>query len=254
MAAHPDWVPHYVRETCVIESGQVAPKVLGVHIGQNQDADADMRQIIDKTRKQRVALPEIESPPAELTLQRGCLNLGKATYLVRCNGDQLSTDVLGAFDSGMAGGVEDTLWGPLTEEGWMQATMSVDAGGLGLREAAELALPMFVSSRVIARPLVAEMGKHLAEASICQLTDFMSLYDSRTEAALRRWLDRIPLETHSEANDIIRDAAQCATERWHAWCDQSSVTAPTLGDAPATDELRQPGMGIIGDVASEDTE
>ena len=104
MASHTDWAAQYIQDTCVIVHGSEAPKVLGVHIGSGEDAAADMRKICEKTEQQRNGVQEMNSTPAELTLQRCCLNLGKASYMLRCKGDLVASEASCIFDGGMAGG------------------------------------------------------------------------------------------------------------------------------------------------------
>ena len=66
-----------------------------------------------KTDALRRAVAEANDPATELTLNRVCLGLGKTNYLLRCQGDRISQDVLARFDRGMCAGVENSLWGPL---------------------------------------------------------------------------------------------------------------------------------------------
>ena len=98
----------------------------------------------------RIVIQELNSPAAEVTLQRCCLNVSKASYLLRCSGDSVREEVLCNFDGGMASGLESALWGTLPDDSWTQATLAVDAGGLGMRGSQAVALPAFLASRVVA--------------------------------------------------------------------------------------------------------
>ena len=68
----------------------------------------------------------------------------------------------------------------MTCEAWLQTTLGIGAGGLGLREAAEIALSTFVASRVASTLLVAEMAaasrlRGLALPALPQAYDFRLL-------------------------------------------------------------------------------
>ncbi len=129
---------------------------------------------------------ELNAPPVELALQRCCLGGSKAGYLLRCNGDRVSDSMLRKFDAGMAAGLESALWEPLPDDSWIQASLAVDAGGLGMRSTQSVALPAFTASHITARPLVAEMAQHTEEAGLCPSALCMRVYDERTQAALAR--------------------------------------------------------------------
>ena len=142
----------------------------------------------------------LESPQCEVVLQRRCLDVSKASYTLRCNGDLVPTSLLQRFDAGLRSGTEETLYRQLTDEGWLQATLGVDAGGLGLRDATSIVLPAFLASRTTARPLVAEMAEHLHQAGICEALLFMEEYDLRTSSALDRWCATLPQEVSAQVH------------------------------------------------------
>ena len=62
------------------------------------------------------------------------------------------------------GSVASSLAGDLPDRSWWQATTGVTVGGLGLRTAVTVALPAFVASRILSRPLEVTMVDHLCAA------------------------------------------------------------------------------------------
>jgi len=252
-AAHPDWASAYIQQTCKVGKASDAPKVLGVHVGGLATCSADMDDICSKVQYARDCIQELNSPASELTLQRCCLNVSKAGYLLRCNGDRIDDARLRKFDLGMAAGLESALWAPLSDDAWVQASMVVDAGGLGMRESQSIALPAFVASRVAARPLVAEMARHTAEAGICPEDICMRLYDQRTCSAYERWLGEMPVDMHVHIRVTLDDAADQAAARWRSWCEGSQ---PPVQQADRNDSVpvAGAGAGIIGQVGSQDVE
>ena len=68
---------------------------------------------------------------------------------------------------------------------WRQATTGVWAGGLGLRAAVTVALPAFVASRILSRPLVVTMVDNLCAAIGASRSVIMAEYDARFHTPLR---------------------------------------------------------------------
>ena len=74
----------------------------------------------------------------------------------------------------------------------MQATLGVDAGGLGLRDASLVARPAFIASRVASRLLVTEMASHLNDAGLCSVAQCMEAFDDRTQQEVQRRSQALP--------------------------------------------------------------
>ena len=151
-------------------------------------------------------------------LHRRCFDVSKVGYILRCNGDLVNDESLAAFDASLRHGTEDALHGKLLDEGWIQATLSVDAGGLGLREASECALPAFIASRVASRPLVAAMCAHVEEEGPGSAARCMREYDRRTHVAAQRLRDVLPAGVHDAVRIHLEEAAALAERRWRNWC------------------------------------
>ena len=107
----------------------------------------------------------------------------KLGYALRCQGDIFERDVLERFDDDLRSAVECILGGDLPDHAWVQATLGVQAAGLGLRESSSVALPAFVASRIVARPLVLHMASHMEAADLATVDAIAGLYDERTNAA-----------------------------------------------------------------------
>ena len=75
-------------------------------------------------------MQDLEHASSELTLQRRCLG---AQYALRCISDRIRTGTLGSFDRAARSKVEDALGGVISDARRVQATLGVDAGGLGYR-------------------------------------------------------------------------------------------------------------------------
>ena len=253
-ANNPEWAGDYIKSTCVVQACAEAPIVLGVHLGGLAVVDRDMTEITEKVDRTRLLVEKMNCPPAELTLQMTWLNLSKATYLMRCNGDRISQERLTSFDRGMASGVESALWGPLPADSWIQATVSVDAGGIGLRQASTTNLAASIASRTASQPLVEEMAKHTEEAGICSADTLMKVFSDRTQVAVDSFLGTLPEAVRSDVVDAIADAHAAAYKRCQSWCAGAESGGEPFEDGNAAAEVRQPGAGIIGEVGSGDVE
>ena len=81
------WAGSHISSTCKVLQASVAPKVLGAQLGESRAITADFRGVTAKTEIARQAVRSLNNAPCELTLQRRCLDVGKASYILRCNGD-----------------------------------------------------------------------------------------------------------------------------------------------------------------------
>ncbi len=176
----------------------------------------------------------------------------KLNYHNVYNGDRIADLALHRFDAGMAKGLESTLWDPLPDDSWIQATLAVDAGGLGMRDTRTIALPAFLASRVHERPLVMEMAAHCDDAGICPAALCMAAYDSRTKAAFDRWLLDLPAEVHEEVRRVLDDAPDAASTRWRSLCEGVEPPADVGDDDDAAPAPRT--AGVVAPVGTEDPE
>ncbi|CAK0886405.1 unnamed protein product [Prorocentrum cordatum] len=227
------WANGYISDTCRVEEAATAPKAAWASI------------------------MELDHPQCELTLQRRCLDVSKCSYILRCNGDRIPECELHRFDDFLRVGVETSLAGRLPDVGWIQATLAVDAGGIGMRESAAIALPAFIASRVSSRPLVNEMFQHIENAGIGSRVSPLHRYDQRTNAALRRWLDSLPQGARDQVHDAVERAAGSAERRWRDWRsgEEGDGEANEEAEGPARPRgSRRPAAGLVPDASAEDPE
>ena len=79
-------------------------------------------------------------------LLRHCFAIPKLMYFLRSAPSFKFKDVLKDYDEHLRLGLENILNVQLDEESWVQSTLPVSKGGLGIRLASDLALPAFLSS------------------------------------------------------------------------------------------------------------
>ena len=117
-----------------------------------------------------------------MVFTRQCADVSTLVYHMRINVDLLDQDR--SLLTGSCGPLSASLSGDLLDHSCWQATTGVTCGGLGLRTALRIALPAFVASRIMCRPLVSTMVDHFSLAFGVPKQSIMAEYDARTDAAL----------------------------------------------------------------------
>ena len=112
----------------------------------------------------------------------------------------------------------------------LQATTGVSVGGLGLRTAVTVALPAFVASRILSRPLVVTMVDHLCAAIGASRQTIMAEYDARTDEALSRLASTLPTAT---ALDLPAKLDEAYAESHLSWQNVLSGSEPAMRDQPS---------------------
>ena len=186
------WDTAYVRDTVVVLSPDAGATALGSAFGTREQINARAWESVRACDELRSAVNGVDHAPTELVLTRQCADVSKLMYHMRINGDILDHDLLASFDGQLRASVATSLAGDLPDHSWWQATTGVAVGGLGLRTAVTVALPAFVASRILSRPLVATMVDHLCAAIGALRQPIMAEYDAHTDEALSRLASTLP--------------------------------------------------------------
>ena len=109
-------------------------------------------------------------------------------------------------------------------------TTGVSVGGLGLRTAVTVALPAFVASRILSRPIVVTMVDHLCAAIGASRQTIMAEYDARTDEALSRLASTLPTAT---ALELLAKLDEAHTESHLSWQNVLSGSEPAMRDQPS---------------------
>ena len=224
------------------------PKVLGAWLGDNATATQHFLSTCAKVGKQREGIAQLDNAQCELVLQRRCFDVSKVSYLLCLNGDRVDTRALEEFDAALRGATEDALRGRLRDEGWVQATLGVDAGGLGLREASAV-----VASRASSQPLIRDMCRHMSDEGLADVDTCMHAYDDRTRNAIQDLLAEMPEGVSDSIVEQVGAAEASAQRRWISWCSGNEVEPEEQGN-PSTATSRRPGTNVVAEVGSEDPE
>ena len=223
------WDTAYVRDTVVVLSPDAGATALGSAFGTREQINARAWESVRACDELRSAINGVDHAPTELVLTRQCADVSKLMYHMRINGDILDHDLLTSFDGQLRASVATSLAGDLPDHSWWQATTGVAVGGLGLRTAVTVALPAFVASRILSRPLVATMVDHFCAAIGASRQTIMAEYDARTDEALSRLASTLPTAT---ALDLLAKLDEAYAECHLSWQNVLSGSEPAMQDQP----------------------
>ena len=125
----------------------------------------------------------------------------------------------------------------------------MSVGGLGLRTAVTAALPAFVASRILSRPLVVTMVDHLCAAIGASRQTIMAEYDARTDEALSRLASTLPTAT---ALELLAKLDEAYAESHLSWQNVLSGSEPAMRDQPSS--APRHAQGITPDDGDGDDE
>ena len=108
-------------------------------------SDAIMMEKLDALKLMGERLAMIDSHDA-LFLLKNCFAIPKLTYFLRTAPFFKKKDILHLYDEELKNALETILNVPLEGDAWIQCTLPVKKGGLGICKASEIALPAFLSS------------------------------------------------------------------------------------------------------------
>jgi hypothetical protein len=207
--------------------------ILGAPIGPPEFCGEHVAKRLAKVRPMMEKLLSLGDLQAALILLRHCLGFGRAVFAMRTCPPELIAPQLRDFDELVKQTFGDLLCRPLTRENWLQATLSLRNGGMGLRSTHRHAEAAYIGSVNATWELVVSLCKHpelLAErplahtwAALIAKASFVLPEDASLEEAsqdnLSAWLDRLDFEVLHK-NAPARDKARllAVTQPWaDAW-------------------------------------
>ncbi|CAK9078242.1 unnamed protein product [Durusdinium trenchii] len=155
--------------------------LLGAPIGNQQFCDHTISSTQSKATQPLLhAISQLPDPQTCLLLLRHCASFCKIAYIKRFTPTSLVAAAFLAFDGAVRQCLETSCTGPLTEQAWLQASLSTGSGGLGLRHAHLHGAAAYAASV-------------LATADLCSSIDCH--YNQQSgEEALRQVNQRLPAE------------------------------------------------------------
>ncbi len=127
-------------------------QLLGAPIGSSSFIPPFIQSKVQDCKRLWEALQFLDDPQTALLLLRMCLAFCKIAYLLRTT--PLHTFNWSQYDNGIRSSLDQILGTTLSDPAWMQATLPLKHGGLGLLSPARLAQSAFVGSLLFTQQLL----------------------------------------------------------------------------------------------------
>ena len=137
--------------TMLQEPGTV---LLGAPLGSPQYVKEVLERRVEKMRRITYMLFALEDPHTEFVLLCSCLALPKLIFSHRTVETSSHLEVLQEYNRVTREAISRIMGVPLTEQQWLQTTLPVSMGGLGLRSAEGHAPAAFAASYLSSQPLL----------------------------------------------------------------------------------------------------
>lgn len=151
--------------------------LLGAPLGSNA-IDLVLGKKVSDLRTMESRMKDIDTHDAFYLLTR-CLSTPKLTYFLRCS-PAFSSPKLKEYDSLLKAMLESVLNLSLDDGQWLQASLPVRLGGLGVRRSSQIALPAFLSSSIASNELIRQI---LPDT----LSDSAGIEDPSYVSAITEW-------------------------------------------------------------------
>jgi len=118
--------------------------LLGAQISDGINAVPVLTKKLIELQRLAIRLKRLNAHDA-FYLLKNCSSLPKLRYILRCS-PCYQSDMLQQYDSVIRDTLQSILNVTLTDDAWMQATLPVKHGGIGIRLATQVSLPAYLSS------------------------------------------------------------------------------------------------------------
>ena len=233
-------------------------ELLGSPIG----SEAKILQVLDK-RVERINtiihnLHLLDDSQSEFALLRSCLSLPKFEYVARTTHPSFHAPSMNRFDDMLREALGGVLGRPLTDSQWLQASLPVTMGGLGLRKASvhspasyltsvahSLTLTSSILSPISYSPTVDE-ALVLLNSVIDDTLDFEELKKLPKKQITHSVDSRIKSLVIADATSTIDKARLSGVFKKHSGDWLNAHPSPTFGLAMHPQEFRSAALYRLG--------
>ena len=103
--------------------------------GKDDFIDSTLAKVVHEVLNSQSHLPDLDNPQVELHLLRSCLGSCKLNSFLRTVPQSLSSEQFVHFDKGLRRSLGVITQSSISDSAWHQATLPLQVGGLGLKEA-----------------------------------------------------------------------------------------------------------------------
>ena len=157
--------------------------LLGAPVGGQLSVDQMLEKKLTELQRLSHRLKGLQAHDA-FYLLRNCFSLPKLQYILRCS-PCFTSSIIARYDDCIRSTLEFILNVQLRDDAWMQASLPVSAGGLGVRTADQIVLPGFLSSMIGCTDLCQKLLPS-------RLQSITGLLDKHFIAACELWKGRTP--------------------------------------------------------------
>jgi len=206
--------------------------LLGAPIGGEQSVDLVLENKLQELKRLSERLKLLSAHDAFFLL-RNCFSLPKLQYTLRCS-PCFNSSVITRYDQCIRDTLEVILNIQLSESAWLQASLPVAVGGIGVRTASQIALPAFLSSVAgsadLCRQILPSRLQTVTGTQDASYTTALECWKTRTSAAV----PDPPFDTRQKAWDLpLVDVASqfllSTAPNQAAVARLTAVTAPHAG-------------------------
>jgi hypothetical protein len=132
-------------------------ELLGAAVGSTSFTQKLLRKKLTDVKELHQKILELDDAQTELLLIRACASTCKILHFLRCCDFRKTVVVAQEFEDLMHETLEEVCKTPVSESSFIQASLPVRLGGLGLTPASQIAPAAFLGSATDAFPLVQDM-------------------------------------------------------------------------------------------------
>ncbi|EPZ33587.1 hypothetical protein O9G_000362 [Rozella allomycis CSF55] len=167
----------------IIRANDLGVTLLGGALGDGRLALDILHKRIDQVKEILKQLQLLESSQIQLLLLRSCIGLPKISYFMRTRNPSTVLSGYERFDGLLRNTLEIIGGGVLLDRAWLQASLPIKEGGLGILSAVTCANPVFIASIV-------------QTAKLCSQESFLAIVTESGEPFDYDVLSEVPKPQH----------------------------------------------------------
>ena len=134
-------------------------KHLGAALGSDNFSSKVLDERIDKVIQMLSKLPLLEDAHQEYSLLRCCFSMPKLSYTLRTLDPSAHLSSLQRYDDAVRNTIESIVGTCITDDQWLQSSLPISMGGLGLRKASDHGPAAYIASVLESKNIIEEVTK-----------------------------------------------------------------------------------------------
>ena len=173
-------------------------KLLGSPIGDADFANRLMRKRIAKISDLLAEVRKLEEPQVQFCLLRSCVGFPKIAFALRTCPPVFLWETLKLFDSQVYNNLSSILGTDMEAQAWLQATLPLSMGGVGITSALSKAIPAFLGSVAQSMNLQRQILQNNEACPRVHFQECLELYNDRVQQDTEMTLERLMKESNPQ--------------------------------------------------------